>query len=139
MHQPRERCKMIILLWAIIWVFLLMGEGANSDPQLNLLNSVCSQYNVTNVQDFHTNLNATFLKLRAGIAGGNNFATADEASGSSPTYAMVQCRNYLSPSDCVACFDAASTKLRNCSAANGARVIYDGCFLRNREELNGIC
>ncbi|GKV22650.1 hypothetical protein SLEP1_g32501 [Rubroshorea leprosula] len=130
MHQPRERCKMIILLWAIIWVFLLMGEGANSDPQLNLLNSVCSQYNVTNVQDFHTNLNATFLKLREELVGGNNFATADEAPGSSPTYAMVQCRNYLSPSDCVACFDAASTNSRNCSAANGARVIYDGCFLR---------
>ncbi|GKV42881.1 hypothetical protein SLEP1_g50243 [Rubroshorea leprosula] len=70
-----------------------MEEGGNSDPQLNLLNSVCSQHNVTNVQDFHTNLSATFLKLRAELVGGNNFATADKASDSSPTYAMVQCRN----------------------------------------------
>ncbi|GKV22648.1 hypothetical protein SLEP1_g32499 [Rubroshorea leprosula] len=133
MQQPRKRCVMI-LLWAIMWVFLFMEEGANSDPQLNLLNSGCSQYNVTNFQDFSTNLNATFVKLREELVdGGNNyFATADQAAGSSPAYAMVQCRNYLSPSDCLACFDAALTRIRNCSAhaANGARVIYDGCFLR---------
>ncbi|GMP25645.1 hypothetical protein CsSME_00002406 [Camellia sinensis var. sinensis] len=43
---------------------------------------------------------------------------------------MVQCRDYLSVADCVSCFDAAVSQIRNCSAANGARVIYDGCFLR---------
>jgi serine/threonine protein kinase len=30
----------------------------------------------------------------------------------------------------VACFDTAVTHIRNCTGANGARVIYDGCFLR---------
>ncbi|GLT86261.1 hypothetical protein SLE2022_044090 [Rubroshorea leprosula] len=130
MQQPRKRCVMI-LLWTIIWVFLFMEDGANSDPQLKLLSSGCSQFNVSNFQDFSRNLNATFLKIREELVSGNNyFATADQATGSSPTYAMVQCRNYLSPTDCLACFDAASTKIRNCSAAYGARVIYDGCFLR---------
>ena len=27
-------------------------------------------------------------------------------------------------------FDAAVSAIRNCSASSGARVIYDGCFLR---------
>ncbi|GKV42873.1 hypothetical protein SLEP1_g50235 [Rubroshorea leprosula] len=125
MQQSRKRCVMI-LLWAIIWVFLFMEEGANSDPQHNLLISACSQYNVTNFKDFSTNLNATFLKLRKELRNNNYFATADQAA----TYTMVQCRNYLSSSDCLACFDAASIRIRKCSAANGARVIYDGCFLR---------
>ncbi|KAL8133859.1 hypothetical protein AgCh_009066 [Apium graveolens] len=59
-----------------------------------------------------------------------HFATAQQARSSDPVYGMVQCRNYLSSRDCVACFDAAVSLIRNCSAANGARVIYDGCFLR---------
>jgi hypothetical protein len=36
----------------------------------------------------------------------------------------------MSAADCIACFSAASTQIRNCSVANGARVVYDGCFLR---------
>ncbi|GKV42872.1 hypothetical protein SLEP1_g50234 [Rubroshorea leprosula] len=129
MQQPRKRCVMK-LLWAIVWVFLLMENGANSDPQLNLLNSVCAQYNVPNSQEFSRNLNATFLKLREELVSGNYFATADQASGSSPTYAMVQCRKYLSPTDCLACFDAALSRIRNCSTVYGAGVVYDGCLLR---------
>ncbi|GKV22642.1 hypothetical protein SLEP1_g32494 [Rubroshorea leprosula] len=126
MQQSRKRCVMI-LFWAIIWVLLLMEEGANSDPQLNLLIPACSPYKVTNFKVFGTNLNATFLKLREKLVSNNNyFATAEQGA----TYAMVQCRNYLSPSDCLACFEVASIRIRNCSAANGARVIYDGCSLR---------
>ncbi|PIA48049.1 hypothetical protein AQUCO_01400559v1 [Aquilegia coerulea] len=49
---------------------------------------------------------------------------------------MVQCRNYLNRSDCLACFSAAEAQIRNCSFANGARVIYDGCLLRY--ESNGF-
>ncbi|KAL0463185.1 UNVERIFIED_CONTAM: Cysteine-rich receptor-like protein kinase [Sesamum latifolium] len=105
---------------------------ANSQPQTNLLNRGCSQYNATNIADFFRNLNATFSDLRSQLSsgGGRRFATAQQERSSDPVYAMVQCRNYLSEPDCVACFDAAVSQIRNCSAANGARVIYDGCFLR---------
>ncbi|GLT86263.1 hypothetical protein SLE2022_044110 [Rubroshorea leprosula] len=126
MQQSRKRCAKI-LLWAIVWVFLLIEEGANSDRQLKELNFGCSPYKVANFHDFSTNLNATFLKLRKQLVRNNSyFATANQAAG----YAMAQCRNYLSPSGCLACFDAASIRIRNCSAANGARIFYDGCFLR---------
>jgi hypothetical protein len=111
----------------LIWWWLTVVVA---DPQTNLLNSGCSQYNVSNESAFYASLNATFTNLRAELNNNSNsrFATAQQVTGSA--YAMVQCRNYLSTADCLACFTAAVTKIRNCSAANGARVIYDGCFLR---------
>ncbi|KAK6154110.1 hypothetical protein DH2020_013749 [Rehmannia glutinosa] len=103
-------------------------QQANSEPQINLLNRGCSQYNATNTADFFNNLNATFSGLRTRLSGGGGrrFATAEQARSSDPVYAMVQCRNYMSGPDCLACYDAAVAQIRNCSAANGARVIYDG-------------
>ncbi|KAI9100275.1 hypothetical protein K1719_024493 [Acacia pycnantha] len=52
--------------------------------------------------------------------------------GNNPAYGVFQCRNYLSIKDCLACFDFARVRIYdNCSiAATGARVIYEGCFLR---------
>ncbi|KAA8530695.1 hypothetical protein F0562_005371 [Nyssa sinensis] len=115
----------------VVVVVVLKVEPAVSDPQINLINKGCSQYNATNLSDFFNNLNETFLDLRNQLSNGNtHFATAQQAMTSDPVYAMVQCRNYLSTADCLACFDAAVTQIRNCSAGNGARVIYDGCFLR---------
>ncbi|KAL7230461.1 hypothetical protein ACSBR2_008856 [Camellia fascicularis] len=118
-------------LMAVMVVVAFMSESAMSDPEINLLNKGCSQYNATNLSNFFSNLNATFSDLRSQISSQNKkFATAQQARTSDPVYAMVQCRDYLSVADCVSCFDAAVSQIRNCSAANGARVIYDGCFLR---------
>ncbi|XP_027178637.1 cysteine-rich receptor-like protein kinase 2 [Coffea eugenioides] len=106
-------------------------KPATSDPQINLLNQGCSQYNATNTRNFFNNLNATFADLRNQLSQQNKlFATAQQSRSSDPVDAMVQCRDYVSSADCVACFNAAVAQIRNCSAANGARVIYDGCFLR---------
>ncbi|GMY24531.1 cysteine-rich receptor-like protein kinase 2 [Fagus crenata] len=120
----------MVLRVTFIWWLWRLRLGV-ADPQINLLNSGCSQYNVSDVSNFYTNLNATFSDLRTQLNNNNkNFATAQQVTGSEPAYAMVQCRNYLSKSDCIACFTTAVSQIRNCSAANGARVIYDGCFLR---------
>uniref|UniRef100_A0A2N9GWR1 Protein kinase domain-containing protein n=1 Tax=Fagus sylvatica TaxID=28930 RepID=A0A2N9GWR1_FAGSY len=120
----------MVLRVTFIWWLWGLRLGV-ADPQINLLNSGCSQYNVSDVSNFYTNLNATFSDLRTQLNNNNKyFATAQQVIGSEPAYAMVQCRNYLSKSDCIACFTTAVSQIRNCSAANGARVIYDGCFLR---------
>ncbi|KAG6385799.1 hypothetical protein SASPL_154680 [Salvia splendens] len=126
----RWSCWPHLLITAIavsIW-----WQRAESQPQINLLNKGCSQYNATNAADFFDNLNATFSNIRAQLSGGGGrlFATAEQARSSDPAYAMAQCRNYMTERDCLACYDAAVAQIRNCSAANGARVIYDGCFLR---------
>ncbi|KAL6215148.1 hypothetical protein ACLB2K_014579 [Fragaria x ananassa] len=122
--------KMILAIIAVSHVWWL-ASCVGADPQINLLNEGCSQYNATSLSDFYTNLNATFLDLKVQLLNGSkHFATAQQAKGSDPVYAMTQCRNYLSSADCLSCFAAAVSQIRNCSASNGARVVYDGCFLR---------
>lgn len=119
--------EMLKIILAIILAISKLGE---SDPETVLINQGCSQYNVTNLSDFNANLNATFAQLRDALNSGKYFATAEQPTGSDSAYALVQCRNYLSSADCIACFTAAESLIRNCSAANGARVVYLGCFLR---------
>ncbi|KAJ6302770.1 hypothetical protein OIU77_016791 [Salix suchowensis] len=106
--------------------------GAFSDPQANLLTG-CSNVKVDNVPEFTKNLNATLLDLEAQLNSTKYFATADQARGSSPVFAMVQCRKYLSTADCVSCFAIAAKQIRSCPAnVSGGRVIYDGCLLRRK-------
>ncbi|KAK0596356.1 hypothetical protein LWI29_014901 [Acer saccharum] len=116
-------------------IFFINFKQAFSDPQTQLINNGCSQYNVTDTSDFNTNINATFADLRGQLDAGKLFATAQQPRGSSPVYAMIQCRSYLSPADCVACYAAAESLIRNCSASNGARVVYLGCSLRYESSL----
>ncbi|KAL5170665.1 Cysteine-rich receptor-like protein kinase 3 [Glycine soja] len=117
----------LLMLWSW-WSF----EGAVGDPQTLLLKQDCSGFTAPNLSNFNQNLNASLADLRAEVSNQRkHFATSQSTTGTSPVYAMIQCRNYLSNTDCAACLAAADAKIRNCSTgANGARVIYDGCFLR---------
>ncbi|KAG2395078.1 Cysteine-rich receptor-like protein [Vigna angularis] len=120
----------------MLWSSNIAEHGAKGDPQTYLVNTGCSTYNATNVQSFYANINATFSDLRKDISNNSkHFGTTQEAREDVLTYAMFQCRNYLSKNDCLSCFNNASTQIRNCSQANGARVIYDGCFLRYESEM----
>ncbi|CAI9114884.1 OLC1v1015701C1 [Oldenlandia corymbosa var. corymbosa] len=101
-------------------------KAANSDPQTKYITHGCSTYNATDMRDFFNNLNSSFADLRNQISQQKKyFATTNH-----PVYALFQCRNYLSNADCVSCYDTAVSQIRNCSAATGARVLFDGCFLR---------
>ncbi|TYI80973.1 hypothetical protein E1A91_D05G122800v1 [Gossypium mustelinum] len=122
----------ICISLTVIWCLLEMGA---SNPQTVLLNQGCSMFNVTSFSGFSRNLKATLTELRGQLDKGMHFAVAQEATGSDPVYAMVQCRNYMSRNDCISCFSTASSQIRNCSAANGARVIFDGCFLRYESNM----
>nr|TKS15556.1 hypothetical protein D5086_0000032510 [Populus alba] len=121
----------------ITWCFMLK-VGA-SDPGINMLSQGCSSYNVSSVSNFNSNLNITFGLVRTDLMNSSKkFVTEQSLSGPDSVYAMFQCRDYMSAADCIACFSAASTQIRNCSLANGARVVYDGCFLRyERSEFYG--
>uniref|UniRef100_A0A175YGK7 Protein kinase domain-containing protein n=1 Tax=Daucus carota subsp. sativus TaxID=79200 RepID=A0A175YGK7_DAUCS len=107
-------------------VFLCITKSVKSDPQTNLLNQGCSQFISTDVPAFSGNRNLTFSELRRQLSNNTHFATAQQSG----IYAMAQCRNYLSGADCLDCFDAAVSLTLNCSSDGGARVIYEGCFLR---------
>ncbi|XP_074582303.1 cold-responsive protein kinase 1-like [Curcuma longa] len=110
---------------------LLWSRVTNSDPQINLLQDGCSLHNVTNSSAFAATFNDTLDDLRSSISGSNSslFATSHRPALQS-VYSLFQCRGYLSAADCLACFSAAEGHIRRCGAADGGRVIYDGCFLR---------
>lgn len=121
------------ILLTITVVIMIRGKStkwAVAEPEMELINSGCSRYNVTNFSEFNSNLNATFKELREQLNGGKKFATAQRTRGPDQVYTMVQCRRYVSTADCAACFTSAESLIRNCSAANGARVIYLACSLR---------
>ncbi|KAL3355134.1 hypothetical protein AABB24_019296, partial [Solanum stoloniferum] len=105
---------------------LLMQKPVVSNPQTNLLGEGCSNYNATNLPDFFKRLNESFGDLRNQLSKHDKrFATTQQS-----VYAMVICRKYMSKADCVSCFDTAVSRITTCAGANGARVAYDGCFLR---------
>ncbi|XP_054797479.1 plasmodesmata-located protein 7-like [Prosopis cineraria] len=111
-------------------------NGVVSEPQTNLLNTACSPYYefvISNFSIFSENLNATFRDLREQVKDQNkHFATSQIEDQNNPASSLFQCRDYLSMAECVTCFDVAAVQIRNCSAGtHGARVDYDGCFLRH--------
>jgi len=120
---------MMFELKLIVLTMMLWSSGARGDPQALLLNTGCSTYNTTNEQNIYDSIKAALSKLRGDISNDSkHFGTTQQFIGDVLTYAMFQCRNYLSKNDCLSCFNTASTQTRNC-AANAARFIYDGCFL----------
>ncbi|MED6118670.1 hypothetical protein PIB30_005143 [Stylosanthes scabra] len=139
MLQLNKEVSIITLIWLWWWWLTWHLHGAVvvvADPQTVLINQGCSTYNETNLKSFFVNINGTFSELRSDITNqSKHFGTAQEARGEVITYTMFQCRNYLSQKDCLACFNNATVQIRNCSDGNGARVIYDGCFLRYESNI----
>ncbi|XP_054796493.1 uncharacterized protein LOC129301894 [Prosopis cineraria] len=128
-----QRPYLLLLITFIFWSCWTLN-GVVSDPQTKLLHTGCSpfyQYVLSNFSTFNENINTTFREIREQIVAQNKyFMTEQQGNGDNPVSTVFQCRNYLSISDCVACFDVASVQIRNCSnGAHGARVVYDGCFL----------
>ena len=123
------------------WLHLILAAAAISTartaPQTNLITKGCSQYNATNERVFFNNLNATFSDLRGQLSGGRRFGTAEREVSPDSIYCMAQCRSYMTVPDCLACYDFAVSQIRNCSTV-GARLVYDGCFLRYLEFFKSL-
>jgi len=120
-----------LLALTLIWWSCSVEHADAATPKTRLINTGCSPFNASNAHSFFANINDTFSELRAEVTNQTkHFATSQKSRGGILTYTMFQCRNYLSKNDCLSCFDTASTQIRNCSKANGARVIYNDCFLR---------
>ncbi|KAL8211251.1 hypothetical protein R6Q57_005688 [Mikania cordata] len=125
-------CRWLYTPMVVVAVVLLvfLTNPASSQPQTNLLIQACSQANVTSTRDFYSNLNQTFGTIRSQLSNNTYFVTEELTRNSEPVYVMAQCRKYMSTRDCLGCFDFAASSIRACAAANGARAVLDGCFLR---------
>ncbi|XP_028797269.1 plasmodesmata-located protein 7-like [Neltuma alba] len=132
LNLQQNPLSFIFLLSFTIWTWWTL-DGVVSEPQLSYVKSGCSSYNVSDVAIFNKNLNASMRSLRAQVSNqSKHSAVAQAVKGNNPAYGVFQCRNYLSIKDCLGCFDFAAVHIYdNCSvSATGARVIYEGCFLR---------
>ncbi|XP_058090400.1 cysteine-rich receptor-like protein kinase 43 isoform X2 [Magnolia sinica] len=119
--------------FSLITLLLFFSNPTSSDPQTNLLTKDCNLFDAPDspsVRLISANLNATLSDLRSQLSS-SHFATAQRPG----IYALFQCRDYLSASDCLSCFSSAASEMqRNCPSASSSRVIYDGCFLRYEGE-----
>lgn len=110
-------------------------NGVVSEPQTNLIMYECNPffvYLVLNASIFDGNLKTTVKQIREQISEQKKyFATSQQGNGGNPVSTLFQCRNYLSNSDCLACFDVAAKQILNCTTgSSGAYAVYDGCYLR---------
>lgn len=124
--------SMIIYLRRVFLILLMNMSGGLSDPQTVLLRQDCTRQSPIRVElsVFMSNFNKTFGEIRRQLSNNHNihFATTVQTD----VYGMVQCRNYLSSEDCLACLDVARIEVRrNCPTTDGGHVIYKGCFLRS--------
>ncbi|KAJ9562938.1 hypothetical protein OSB04_008098 [Centaurea solstitialis] len=61
----------------------------------------------------------------------NNFAIANITSDArAPFYALIQCHQDLSRTDCLVCYAVSRTAVPNCLPRTSGRYFLDGCFIR---------
>ncbi|XP_013647771.2 cysteine-rich receptor-like protein kinase 42 [Brassica napus] len=59
-----------------------------------------------------------------------NSLSSNSQTQTTSVFALVQCHNDLSPSDCQLCYAIARTRIPRCLPSSSARIFLDGCFLR---------
>ncbi|KAL8211247.1 hypothetical protein R6Q57_005684 [Mikania cordata] len=118
----------------LIMVLVLMAEAATSQPDNTnntLVRRYCSQYGVVDQGFFLRNLNNTLASLRQQLINATLYhAVARTIINGESVYGLALCRQYLSKSDCLKCFDTAVKEVRVCGNMNGGHAIYDDCDLR---------
>ena len=118
----------IVLIMSKLGTSQLNNNIANTNTPLRLS---CGSTPVTSSSSLFSSLDSTISDLRSQLRNKDvYFARAHDLRSLDFVYGLAQCRNYLSASQCVACFDAAVSEIRNCSSVAGANVFLDNCFLR---------
>ena len=113
---------------AFVIVSVIM-KGITSDSQVEELLGKCTGLKVSvDLPIFLNSVNKTFEDMRKQLSNAH-FVTTYETD----MFGMAQCRNYLSTTDCLACFDIGVIEIRRkCNTAIvGTHFIYQGCFLRS--------
>ncbi|CAH1420632.1 unnamed protein product [Lactuca virosa] len=82
---------------------------------------VSSLHSYNQWKDYQSNLNTS----------NNNFAVTNNTNPNSPPFfALIQCHEDLSRTDCLVCYAVSRTALPICLPGTSGRVFLDGCFLR---------
>eukprot|EP01018_Ginkgo_biloba_P008791 Gb_20960 [translate_table: standard] len=118
-------------MYVLVMAVIVIGKLAIADPTISV------QEYVTCNSDLHPN-SATFERnyvvAMKSISAQNDlhrFGVQKEGNDSNSIYALFQCREDLSHTDCSLCFSEARTQVSaKCTLYSGGRIYMDGCFLR---------
>ncbi|KAI3775682.1 hypothetical protein L1987_45431 [Smallanthus sonchifolius] len=117
----------------IVVVFIITATQVTSqsgDKNNTLLRKYCRIYQSANGESYLSNLNTTFSSLRRQLFDPQAYyAFARNTNNGEFVYAFALCREYLSTSQCLACFDLAVNETKSCGFADGGNVIYDDCSI----------
>ncbi|KAI3519034.1 hypothetical protein L1887_08008 [Cichorium endivia] len=118
----------------VVLMFIMMAnqvKSQSSDRNNSLLRMYCRSYKATNEGFYLSNLNTTLSSLRGQLSDPQvYYAFAQASNNDAFVYSFALCREYLSTSECLACFDTAVNNTRACGSADGGNVIYDDCSIR---------
>ncbi|KAH9288585.1 hypothetical protein KI387_032702 [Taxus chinensis] len=121
-------CSASLVMYVL---FILASPNfVEADPQTVEAGHGCSLTDSENPPAFRENRAAVFSSLAKNISL-TSFATASNGQGASAVYGLAQCRNDLSLNDCSECHRESQNQIVTyCRDNTGARMIFDGCFLR---------
>ncbi|KAI3775677.1 hypothetical protein L1987_45426 [Smallanthus sonchifolius] len=131
----------IASVWISSWihgmvpvVFIVTGKQVTSQPgdkNNTQLRKYCRLYTSLNGESYLSNLNTTFASLRRQLSSPQAYYAFTQTTNNGVfVYAFALCREYLSTSQCLACFDSAVNETKSCGFADGGNVIYDDCSIR---------
>ncbi|KAI3798749.1 hypothetical protein L1987_34028 [Smallanthus sonchifolius] len=122
---------MAVLVVLLVLVLTKPGFSQSNDGDNVMIGMYCGRNTLISLPNFIKNRNSTFNELRMQLLSkGVPYARAQALSAGDSVYSAVQCRNYLSVDQCVACFDAGVSKLANCISGNGGFISFDNCSIR---------
>ncbi|KAK1421478.1 hypothetical protein QVD17_23837 [Tagetes erecta] len=125
----------------VVAVFIMMSKHVASqsgDRNNALLRKYCRIYTSTNGESYLTNINITLSSLRRQLSDPQVYYAFEQTTYDGEfVYAFALCRDYLTTSQCLACFDSAVNETKSCGISDGGNVIYDDCSIRS--EIYDVC
>ncbi|XP_065879938.1 cysteine-rich receptor-like protein kinase 42 isoform X2 [Euphorbia lathyris] len=113
----------------MIYCYSLLISVSISDPRINQSGLYCGKMEAT-----AAGLIPSFVKemesLSQLITNTNTHLAYYHLNSTFPIYALAQCHQDLSQTDCLLCYASSRTKIPRCLPSPSARIFLDGCFLR---------
>ncbi|KAK1407706.1 hypothetical protein QVD17_39330 [Tagetes erecta] len=135
--MPKKNTSLWISSWIspmVVVMFLMMSKHAASQSggtNNALLRKYCRTYKSANGESYLRNVNIIFSSLRSQLSDPQAYyAYAQTKNSGEFVYAFALCREYLSTSQCLACFDSAVNETKLCGIAGGGNIIFDDCSIR---------
>ncbi|CAH1429885.1 unnamed protein product [Lactuca virosa] len=118
--------------WLILFFLNLSFPTVNSDPRLSLMGKTLCGMDQATTESFIPLFVQAMEKLLINLSNSNNnFAVTSLTNPNLPPfYALAQCHQDLSRTDCFVCYAASRNDLATCVPSTWGLVFLDGCFLR---------